>query len=80
MLNVFLLTYFTKKLDLAIIESDTDIEINQARLELDTNGNGYIDTAESERNASSDAARLRAVDRLENRKRVQCRRKDEKAV
>lgn len=49
----------------AQLKSETAISINEAKLQIDTNGNGYIDKDEAERNSSSLDARQNALNVLE---------------
>jgi hypothetical protein len=57
--------------EVAILESETEIAINEARLEVDTNGNGYIDSIEADNNmAGVEEAKRKATEKLEERKRA----------
>jgi hypothetical protein len=57
--------------EVAILDSETQIAINEARLEVDTNGNGYIDSIEADNNQMGViAAKQKATDKLEERKRA----------
>lgn len=59
------------KYDIAILESETEIAINEARLEVDTNGNGYIDSIEADNNQKGVIeAKEKAQAKLEERKRA----------
>ena len=61
----------TNDYDIKILESDTDLEINRAKLEIDTNGNGYIDKEEADPNLRSVVeARERASVILQNRQQA----------
>lgn len=48
----------------AELKSETAIGINEAKLQIDTNGNGYIDKEEAANNSASMAARQNALDVL----------------
>lgn len=57
--------------EVAILQSETDIAINEARLEVDTNGNGYIDSIEADNNQKGVIeAKAKATEKLEERKRA----------
>lgn len=54
--------------DIAVLESDTELEINRARLEVDLNGNGFIDKDEANlANPEVEVARNRAASILADR-------------
>jgi hypothetical protein len=55
--------------DVALLESETDLEINAAKLEVDINGNGYISKEEADGTSREDLlAKQRGADMLNARK------------
>lgn len=57
--------------EIAVLENDTKIEMNRAKLEVDTNGNGYVDDNEAGGNNGIDLeAKFRAEMFLKNRQQV----------